>query len=142
MLFNEISENCSNDEYVEVDNTLATSKEVDISKVDWWEKLQNECIEEVLDLETANSDLEDEDEDESQESSSSSIIAPKEALSILDKVHLFATYNENNRLSTDLSMSCLLYQMSLQSLRAPIIVDLVFSYETLLHFSIFRPLCE
>ena len=29
MLFNEISENCSIDEYVEVDNTLATSEEVD-----------------------------------------------------------------------------------------------------------------
>ena len=140
MLFNEISENCSNDEYVEVDNTLAASKEVDISKIDWWEKLQNECIQEVLDLETANSDLED--EDESQESSLSRIIAPKEALSLLDKVHLFATYNENNRLSTDLSMSCLLHQMSLQSLRAPIIADLFFSYETLLHFFIFRPLCE
>ena len=45
-----------------------------------------------------NSDLEDEDDDESQESSSSSIITPKEALSFLDKVHLFATYNENNDL--------------------------------------------
>ena len=49
-------------------------------------------------METANSDLENEDEDESQESSSSSIITPKEALSLLDKVRLFATYNENNDL--------------------------------------------
>ena len=40
MLFNEISENCSIDEYVEVDNTLATSGEVDVSKIDWREKLQ------------------------------------------------------------------------------------------------------
>ena len=28
--------------------------------------MQNECIEEVLNVKTANSDLEDEDEDESQ----------------------------------------------------------------------------
>ena len=95
MLFNEISENCSIDEYVEVDNTLATSEEVDLSKINWWEKLRKECIKEVLNVETVNSDLED--EDESQESSSSSIITPKEALS-LDKVHLFATCNENNDL--------------------------------------------
>ena len=58
--------------------------------------MRNECIEELLNVETANSDSEDEDEDESQESSLSSIITPKEALSLLDKVHLFATYNENN----------------------------------------------
>ena len=98
MLFNEISENCSIDEYVEVDNTLATSEEVDVSKIKWREKMRNECIEEVLNVETANSDLEDEDKDESRESSSSSIITPKEALSLLDKVDLFATYNENNNL--------------------------------------------
>ena len=52
----------------------------------------------MLNVETANSDLED--EDESQESSSSSIITPKEALLLLDKVHLFATYNENKNLTT------------------------------------------
>ena len=34
MLFNEISENCSFDKYVEVDTTLATSEEVDVSKID------------------------------------------------------------------------------------------------------------
>ena len=94
MLFNEITENCSIDEYVEVDNTLPTSEEVDVSKIDCREKLRNDCIEELLNVETANSDLED--EDESQESSSSSKITPKEALSLLDTVHLFATYNENN----------------------------------------------
>ena len=38
MLFNEISENCSIDEYVEVDNTLEISEEVDVSKIEWWEK--------------------------------------------------------------------------------------------------------
>ena len=96
MLFNEISENCSIDEYVEVNNTLATSEEVDVNKIDWREKLPNKHIKEVLTVETANSDLKD--EDESQESSSSSIITPIEALSLLDKVHLFATYNENNDL--------------------------------------------
>ena len=46
MLFNEISKDCSIDEYVEVDNTLVTSEEFNISKIDWREKLQNECIEE------------------------------------------------------------------------------------------------
>ena len=95
MLFNETSENCSTDEYVEVDNAWETSEEVDVRKIDWQEKLLNECIKEVLNSETANSDLEDEDEGESQESSSSSIIALKGALlSLHDKVHLFATYNE------------------------------------------------
>ena len=60
MLFNEISENCSIDEYVEVDNTLVTSEEVNVSKIDWREKLRNECIEEGLNVETVNSDLENE----------------------------------------------------------------------------------
>ena len=49
-------------------------------------------------METASSDLKDKNEDESQERSSSSKIIPKETLSLLDKVHLFATYNENNDL--------------------------------------------
>ena len=49
-------------------------------------------------METASSDLKDENEDESQERSSSSKIIPKETLSLLNKVHLFATYNENNDL--------------------------------------------
>ena len=71
-LFNEISENCSIDKYVEVDNTLATSEEVDISKIDWRKKFRYECIQEVMNVETANSDLED--EDESQESSSSNVL--------------------------------------------------------------------
>ena len=96
MLFNEILENCSVDKYVEVDNTLVTSEGVDVSEINWQEKLRNECIEEVLNEETTNPDLED--EDKSQESSSSSIITPKEALSLLDKVHLFATYNVNNEI--------------------------------------------
>ena len=60
--------------------------------------MRNECIEEVLNMETASSNLEEEDEDESQRSNSSSIITAKEALALLDKVHLFATYNENNDL--------------------------------------------
>ena len=59
-------------------------------------KLQNECIKKVRNEKRANFDLED--EDETQESSSSSIITPKGALPLLDKVHLFATYNENNYL--------------------------------------------
>ena len=58
--------------------------------------MRNEYIEEVLKVETANSDLED--EDESQENSTSSIITPKETFSLLDKVHLFAIYNENTYL--------------------------------------------
>ena len=60
--------------------------------------MRNECIEEVLNMETASSNLEEEDEDGSQRSNSSSIITAKEALALLDKVHLFATYNENNDL--------------------------------------------
>ena len=95
ILLNEIPENCSIEECVEVDNNLATS-EVDVSKIEWREKLRNEYIEEGLKVETANSDLED--EDESQENSTSSIITPKETFSLLDKVHLFAIYNENTYL--------------------------------------------
>ena len=76
MLYNEISKNCSIGEYAEVDK----------------------CIEEVVNVETASSDLKDENEDESQERSSSSKITPKETLSLLNKLHLFATYNENNDL--------------------------------------------
>ena len=57
ILLNEISENCSIDKYVEVDNTLATSEEADVSKIDLLEKLRNACTEERLDVETANSDL-------------------------------------------------------------------------------------
>ena len=98
MLFNEVSENCSIDEYVEVHNTLTTSEEVNVNKINRREKLQSECIEEVLNMETANSDLEDEVEDESQENSPSSVITPKKTLSLLDKVHLLTTYNENNDL--------------------------------------------
>ena len=94
ILLNEIPENCSIEECVEVDNNLATSEEVDVSKIEWREKLQNEYIKEVLKVETANSDVED--EDESQENSTS--ITPKETFSLLDKVHLFAIYNENNHL--------------------------------------------
>ena len=71
IIFNEISDNFSIDEYFEVDNTLATSEEVDVSKIGRREKLRNEYIEEVLKVETASSDLEDEDEYESQENSSS-----------------------------------------------------------------------
>ena len=33
MLFNEISANCSIDEYIDVDNTLATSEEVEVTKL-------------------------------------------------------------------------------------------------------------
>ena len=98
MLFNEISENCSIDEYVEVDNTLTTYEEVNVNKINRREKFRSECIEEVTNMETANSDLEDEDEDDSQENISSSVITTKETLSLLDKVHLLAAYNENNDL--------------------------------------------
>ena len=40
MLFNEISMSCSSDEYIEADNNLATSEEVDVSSVDWHETLR------------------------------------------------------------------------------------------------------
>ena len=53
--------NCSSDEYIEADNNLATSEVVDVSAVDWRETLRQECLEEVTNVETINSDLEDED---------------------------------------------------------------------------------
>ena len=51
--------------------------------------IQQEYFEEMINMETINSDLED--KDDTNKSSSSS--TDKEALSLLDKVHLFATYN-------------------------------------------------
>ena len=60
ILLNEIPENCSIVECAEVDNNLATSEEVDVSKIEWQEKLRNEYIKEVLKVETANSDAENE----------------------------------------------------------------------------------
>lgn len=76
-LFNELSENCSIDEYVEVDNTLATSEEVGVSEINWREKLRNESIEEVLNVKTVNSDIEDEDESKESICISLSVITPK-----------------------------------------------------------------
>ena len=64
------------EEYVDADNTLATSEEVDESEVDWRETLRQECLEEVSHVETINSDLED--EDDTNEGSSSSVITAKE----------------------------------------------------------------
>ena len=61
ILLSEIPKNCSIEECLEVDNNLATSEEVDVSKIEWREKLSNEYIEEVLKVETGNSDVEDED---------------------------------------------------------------------------------
>lgn len=42
--------------------------------------------------ERINSDLDN--EDDANETNSSSVITPKEALSFLEKVHVFATFND------------------------------------------------
>ena len=68
-LFNEISADCSVDEYLDQDNSTATCEEVDANKVD--------------------------DEDDANESSSSdATVTAKETLYLLDKVQLFAAYND------------------------------------------------
>ena len=94
-LFNEISADCSVDEYLDADNSTATCEEVDANKVDWRETLRQECVDEVVNgkEETIDSDLDDED-DASESSSSDATVTAKEALYLLDKVQLFAAYND------------------------------------------------
>ena len=94
-LFNEISADCSVDEYLDADNSTATCEEVDANKVDWRETLRQECIDEVVNgkEETIDSDLDDED-DANESSSSDATVTVKEALYLLDKVQLFAAYND------------------------------------------------
>ena len=95
MLFNEISVNYSSDQYIEADNNLASSEEVDVSAVDWRETLRQDCLEEVTNAETINSDLED--KDDTHETSSSNVITAKEALYLFERVYLFATISEEDR---------------------------------------------
>ena len=94
-LFNEISTYCSVDEYLDSDNSTATCEEVDANKVDWHETLRQECVDEVVNgkEETIDSDLDDED-DANESSSSDATITAKEVLYLLDKVQLFAAYND------------------------------------------------
>ena len=47
-LFNEISADCSVDEYLDADNSTATCEEVDANKVVWRETLRQECADEVV----------------------------------------------------------------------------------------------
>ena len=54
MLFNEISQNCPNNEYIQVDNNLVKSEEFYVSPVNWRETLQQELLEEVTNVETIN----------------------------------------------------------------------------------------
>ena len=93
-LFNEISADCSVDEYPDADNSTATYEEVDANKVDWRETLRQECVDEVVNgKQTIDSDLDDED-DANESSSSDATVTAKEALYLLDKVQLFAAYND------------------------------------------------
>ena len=94
-LFNEISADCSVDEYLDADNSAATCAEVDANKVDWRETLRQECVDEVVNgkEETIDSDLDDED-DANESSSSDATVTAKEALHLLDKVQLFVAYND------------------------------------------------
>ena len=94
-LFNEISADCSVDEYLDADNSTATCEEVDANKVDWRETLRQECVDEVVNdkEEKIDSDLDDED-DANESSSSDATVTVKEVLYLLDKVQLFAAYND------------------------------------------------
>ena len=89
-LFNEISADCYVDEYLDADNSTATCEEVDANKVDWRETLRQECVDEVVNV---DSDLDDED-DANECSSSDATVTAKEALYLLDKVQVFAAYND------------------------------------------------
>lgn len=54
MLFNEISQNCPSNKYIQVDNNLVKSEEFYVSPVNWRETLQQELLEEVTNVETIN----------------------------------------------------------------------------------------
>ena len=54
MLFNEISQNCPSNEYIQADNNLVKSEEFYVSPVNWRETLQQELLEEVTNVETIN----------------------------------------------------------------------------------------
>ena len=93
-LLNEISVDCSVDEYLDADNSTVTSEEVDVNRVDWRETLRQECVDEVVysTEETNDSDLDDED-DANESSSPDATVTAKEALFLLDKVQLFVACN-------------------------------------------------
>ena len=97
-LFNEISADCSVDEYLDADNSTATCEEADANKVDWRETLRQECVDAVVNgkEETIDSDLDDQD-DANESSSSDATVTAKKALYLLDKVQLFAAYNDEQR---------------------------------------------
>ena len=90
-----VSSDCSVDEYLDADNSTATCEEVDADKVDWRETSRQECVDEVVNgkEETIDSNLDDED-DANKSSSSDTTVTAKEALYLLDKVQLFAAYND------------------------------------------------
>ena len=54
MLFNEISQNCPSNEYIQADNNLVKSEEFFVSPVNWRETLQQELLEDVTNVETIN----------------------------------------------------------------------------------------
>ena len=54
MLFNEISQNCPSNEYIQADNNLVKSEEFYVSPVNWRETLQQELLEDVTNVETIN----------------------------------------------------------------------------------------
>ena len=44
------------DEYIDFDNSVPTSEEVDVSAVDWRETLRQECIDAVISENTVDND--------------------------------------------------------------------------------------
>ena len=96
MLFNEISQNCPSNEYIQVDNNLVKSEEFYVSPVNWRETLQQELLEEVTNVETINQ-FQIEDKYCTKETSSFNVITAKEGLPLLNIVHLFITFNEGNK---------------------------------------------
>ena len=86
-LFEEIAPECTIDEFIDVDQHLATGKEADTTQIDWREKLREECINEVAnpqdDLQEEESD---DDENEVLEEKKYSV---KEILAMMDEVHHF-----------------------------------------------------
>ena len=89
-LFFELSLACSFDAYIDFDNQVPTSEEVDVSLIDWRQALREELFDAVVnaDTESKNSDSEGDVCDRTR--TPPITISAKEAMNLLDQVRDFA----------------------------------------------------
>ena len=106
-LFETLNSECYLDEYIDFDNNIPTSEEIDTCAVDWRENLRQECIDAVVDKTSpATDDLShDDDDDVLVDIVSPPVISAKEALGLLDKVQQFALANSDETLVSSIHKS-------------------------------------